>query len=108
VKPTTGVAVVFMTAPDEAKAVEIARTLVEERMIACANIVPAVRSIYRWEGKIADEREVLVVMKITSEDFKAIEARVKVLHPAQVPELIKLEVSDGLPAYLQWVLASGG
>lgn len=103
----SGVSVVFMTAPDEEKAAEIARTLVDERMIACANIVPRVRSIYRWEGKICDEPEVLVVMK-TATDFKALEARVKVLHPYTTPELIALDVREGLPAYLDWVRASSG
>lgn len=102
----SGVSVLFMTAPDEEKAAEIARTLVDERMIACANIIPRVRSIYRWEGKIADEAEVLVVMKAPAADFKAIEARVKVLHPYTTPELISLDVREGLPAYLDWVLAS--
>jgi periplasmic divalent cation tolerance protein len=106
VSAPSGVSVVFMTAPDEAKAAEIARTLVDERMIACANIVPRVRSIYRWEGKIRDEPEVLVVMKTAAADFKALEARVKVLHPYQTPELIALDVREGLPAYLEWVLAS--
>lgn len=102
--PKTGVAVVLMTVPDEAKAVEIARVLVEEKMIACANIVPRVRSIYRWEGKLQDESEVMVVMKSPSSEFKALEARVRVLHPYSVPELIKLDVAEGLPEYLQWVL----
>lgn len=101
----SGVTVVFMTAPDEEKAAEIARTLVDEKMIACANILPRVRSIYRWEGKICDEPEVLVVMK-TATDFKALEARIKVLHPYTTPELIALDVREGLPAYLEWVITS--
>jgi periplasmic divalent cation tolerance protein len=105
VSSASGVSVVFMTAPDEEQAVAIARTLVDERMIACANILPRVRSIYRWEGKICDEPEVLVVMK-TAVDFKALEARVKSLHPYKTPELIALDVREGLPAYLDWVKAS--
>lgn len=96
------VAVVLMTAPDEEKAAAIARALVEEKLIACANLVPQVRSIYRWEGQLCDEREVLVVMK-TAADFERLRARVVSLHPYSVPELIKLEVVAGHTPWLDWV-----
>lgn len=104
---TTGVSVVLMTAPDEAKAAEIARALLDERMIACANILPRVRSLYRWQGKVHDDAEVLVLMKAPASEFKALEARVKSLHPYQTPELLQFEVSDGLPEYVKWVLSAG-
>jgi periplasmic divalent cation tolerance protein len=102
---TTGVAVVLMTAPDEVKAAELSRTLVEEGLIACANLVPRVRSIYRWEGKVCDEAETLVIMKCASDAFERLRQRVTALHPYTVPELLKLDVVEGHPPYLDWVLS---
>ena len=100
----TGVSVVLMTVPDEEKAASIARTLVEENLIACANVIPQVRSIYRWEGKVRDEREVLLVLKAPSSGFAALQVRILALHPYTVPEVLRLEVADGHPEYLRWVL----
>jgi len=94
-----------MTAPDEEVAAKIANALLEERLIACANLLPGVRSLYTWEGKRCDEREVLVVMK-TGADFEALRARVCALHPYSVPEVLKLSVDNGHAPYLDWVLAS--
>lgn len=101
----TEVSVVLMTAPSEAVAASLARALVEERLIACANLVPQVRSIYRWDGAIHDEPEVLVVMKTAAARVPALTERVKALHPASVPEVIEVPVTSGLPAYLAWVRA---
>lgn len=101
---TTGVAVVLVTAPDEEKAAALARTLVEERLIACANLVPKIRSIYRWQGAVHDEPEVLLVMKTRAERFAALAERVKALHPYTVPEVLQLPVGAGSEAYLRWVL----
>lgn len=101
---SSGVAVVLVTAPDEEKAAGLARTLVEEGLIACANLVPKVRSIYRWEGKVCDEPEVLLVMKTRAERFEALRSRVTALHPYSVPEVLKLEVDAGHQPYLDWVL----
>lgn len=103
---STGVAVVLVTAPDEEKAAAMARTLVEEGLIACANLVPQVRSIYRWEGKVCDEREVLLVMKAPAERYAALQSRILALHPYAVPEVLRLDVAEGSPAYLQWVLSA--
>ena len=101
---STRVAIALMTAPNEAKAAEIARALVEERLIACANLVPKIRSIYVWEGKIADEAETLVVMKIEAAKFERIKDRILELHPYGVPEVLALDVDQGHTPYLQWVL----
>jgi len=103
---STGVSVLLMTAPDQEKAAEIARALVTEGLIACANVVPKIRSIYRWEGKVCDEAEVLVIMKAPRAKFEALSQRVRGLHPYTTPELIELDVTRGLPSYLEWVLAS--
>lgn len=101
---STGVAVVLVTAPDEEKAAGLARTLVEEGLIACANLVPKMRSIYRWEGKVCDEPEVLLVMKTRAERFEVLRERVKALHPYSVPEVLRLDVDAGHQPYLDWVL----
>lgn len=102
---SSGAAVVLMTAPDEATAEKIAHALLDERLIACANLLPGARSLYTWEGKRCDEREVLVVMK-TGADFEALRARVCALHPYAVPELVKLAVAEGHAPYLEWLMAS--
>ena len=96
----------LVTAPSGAVAISLARTLVEEGLIACANLVPHVRSIYRWEGKVVDEEEVLMVMKTRASAFEALRARVSAIHPAEVPEVIQLDVSAGHQPYLDWVLGA--
>ncbi len=97
------VIVVFSTFPNEDKAAEIARTLVSEGLVACANLVPPVRSIYRWQGEVCDERETLAVMKTTRERFDALRARLVALHPYELPEVIALPVEAGHAPYLEWV-----
>ncbi len=103
---SSGIAVVLVTAPNEENAALIARTLVEERLIMCANLLPGVRSIYRWEGAVADEREVMMVLKAPAANYPALQARILSLHPYTVPEVLRLEVPEGSPAYLQWVLSA--
>ena len=100
------VRVVLVTAPDAETAARIARALVEEHLIACANVIPGIRSIYRWEGEVADEPEVLLVLKTRASRFAAVAARVKALHPYALPEVVALPVVDGSEAYLDWVLAA--
>ena len=97
------VIVVFSTFPSEDKAAEIARTLVSEGLCACANLIPPVRSIYRWQGELCDERETLAMMKTTSERFEALRERLVALHPYEVPEVIALPVEAGHAPYLDWV-----
>ncbi len=95
--------VVLATAPDVETANKIARTLVEERLVACVNVVSGVTSIYRWQGKIEEAAEVLLVMKTVSERLPAVVTRTKELHPSKVPEVIALPVEAALPAYAEWV-----
>jgi periplasmic divalent cation tolerance protein len=97
------VLVVFTTWPDVAAAREAARVLVEERLAACANLVPAVESIYRWEGKVETASEVLMILKSTIGRYVELETRLKALHSYEVPEIIGLPVNEGLPGYLRWV-----
>jgi periplasmic divalent cation tolerance protein len=100
--------VVLVTAPSPDQAAEIARALVEERLAACGNVVPAIRSIYRWEGKVHEEAEALLVLKTTRGRFEALRDRVLALHPYDVPEVIALPVEAGNAAYLAWIAAESG
>lgn len=93
----------FSTCPDAAVAERIARRLVEERLAACVNLLPQVRSVYRWEGEVAVDDEVLLMIKTTSARLPALRTRLQALHPYDVPELIALPAAGGLPAYLQWI-----
>jgi periplasmic divalent cation tolerance protein len=102
----TGAVIVLVTAPSEEKAAELGRALVEEGLAACANLIPRVRSIYRWEGKVEDEAEVLIVLKTRAELFERLRARVVALHPYQVPEVIQLAISAGHAPYLAWIASS--
>lgn len=97
------VVVIFVTAPDAETAASLGRALVEERLVACVNIVPGIRSLYRWEGRVQDSAEVLMLLKARGRDFQAIAARVGDLHPYEVPEVIGIEIVAGLGAYLDWV-----
>jgi periplasmic divalent cation tolerance protein len=99
------VRVALSTAPDADTAARIARALVDERLAACVNLVPAVRSIYRWQDRVADDAEVLLVIKTRAERIEALAARLRALHPYELPELVALPVAAGLESYLDWVAA---
>ncbi len=95
--------VVLVTAPDEDGAAKMAETLVEERFAACVNIIRDIRSIYNWEGKIEDEREVMMVIKTKKELFEPLKKRIQEMHPYSVPEIIALPIIEGSPDYLRWL-----
>lgn len=99
----TDVRVVLVTCPHADAAAELARALVEEGLAACGNILPGLRSIYRWEGRVVDEPEVLLLLKTTAGRFEALRERVVALHPYQVPEVLSLAVEAGHAPYLAWV-----
>lgn len=100
--------VVLSTFPDADTAGRIARTLVDERLAACVNVLPAIRSIYRWQGAISDDAEVLAIIKTTAERYPALAARITELHPYQVPEIIALPLAAGHPPYLAWLAGEVG
>jgi periplasmic divalent cation tolerance protein len=93
----------FVTTSTEEEAARIGRSLVEQGLAACANIVPAIRSIYRWEGKTVDDREFLVLLKTRPELFEKLQAVVKGLHSYKTPEIIAIEVKHGSAEYLGWI-----
>jgi periplasmic divalent cation tolerance protein len=98
--------VVLCTFPDESTAATIGRTLVDERLAACVNVVPAIRSIYRWQGQVQEDGEALALVKTTAAGFPALRDRLLALHPYDCPECIALPVTAGHPAYLEWIAAS--
>ncbi len=89
--------------PDTDSAVRIADALVEERLAACVNVIPGLRSVYHWQGEVERADEVLLLIKTTRAAFPALQQRLQALHPYELPELIAVEPADGLPAYLEWV-----
>lgn len=99
----TDVQLVLVTCPTADLAASLARTLVEEDLAACGNVVPGLRSIYRWQGRVEDEPEVLLILKSTRERFERLRARVVALHPYEVPEVLALSVEAGHAPYLAWV-----
>jgi len=102
----TDAVVVLVTAPSAEKAAELARTVVEERLAACGNVVPGVRSIYRWEGKVQEDAEVLLILKTQRRRFGELRDRILALHPYAVPEVLALPVEAGSDAYLDWIAQS--
>ncbi|MCE5336269.1 MAG: divalent-cation tolerance protein CutA [Desulfobacteraceae bacterium] len=102
------ISIVLMTAGNEEEAAKIGWIAVEERLAACANIVPRIRSIYRWKDEIHDDPEALVIFKTRTELFPALQARIRELHGYEVPEIIAFPLDRGLPEYLDWVVEQTG
>ena len=100
----TDARVVFTTAADTAEAEKIARALIDRRLAACVNILPHVRSIYRWQDKVEDAAEILLVIKTTAAQFPVVQNAIRELHSYHVPECICLPVTDGSPDYLHWLM----
>ncbi len=95
--------IIFITASSEEEARKIATTLVEEKLVACVNILPHISSLYWWEGKVCQADEVMLISKSKSSLFPRIRDRVMSLHSYQVPEIISVPIVDGLPTYLSWI-----
>jgi periplasmic divalent cation tolerance protein len=95
--------VVLLTAPDVEVGTRLARALVAEGLAACVNVVPGVRSVYRWQGELHDDAEVLLVAKTRADRAEAFGVRVRELHPYELPELLRLPVVGGSAGYLDWV-----
>jgi periplasmic divalent cation tolerance protein len=97
--------VVLTTLGSEEEAVALVRELLDRRLVACGTLLPSARSLYRWEGKVADEREVVVLLKTTRARLPALEDAFRERHPYALPELLAVPVSAGLARYVAWVEA---
>ena len=93
----------LVTIDDIGTAGEIAQALVEKEIVACVNIIPQIRSIYRWKGDVCDHPESLMILKTREEFFPKLQTAVRELHPYEVPEIIGLTIDQGLPEYLHWI-----
>jgi periplasmic divalent cation tolerance protein len=101
--PHTDAIVILTTVASDEEAVNFVRTLLERRLIACGTLFPGARSLYRWQGKVADEREVIVMLKTRSGRLDSLREAFAELHPYKVPELLALPVEAGLEKYLDWI-----
>ena len=104
----TDIVIVFTTLGGDADATVLARTLVDERLAACVNVLPAMASIYRWKGAVEQDREQLLLIKTTSARLERLQTRLRELHPYEVPEFLVVPAVGGSDAYLDWVRDSVG
>jgi periplasmic divalent cation tolerance protein len=95
--------IVFCACQDEAEATRLADALVEERLAACVNILPGIRSVYRWQGKVEHASEVLLLAKTAAESFNALQEKLTALHSYDTPEILAVPVSAGTDKYLAWL-----
>ena len=100
--------VVYCTCPDQVVAERIAEAVVDERLAACVNLIPGLTSIYRWEGQMQHDVELLLIIKTRSAVYPQLEARLRELHPYQVPGIIALPIQAGSAAYLNWIAGNTG
>jgi periplasmic divalent cation tolerance protein len=100
---STSIRIVLTTAPSREEAHTLARALVEERLAACASILPQAHSIYHWEGKIEEAEETVLLLKTVAEKLAALESRLLALHSYSTPEFLVLSVSAGSGGYLDWI-----
>lgn len=97
---------VFVTGPDREAMEGLGRTLVEERLAACVNILGPVTSVYRWEGRVTEDEEALALLKSTGGRLDRLEARVAELHPYEEPEFLAVRADTGSPSYVEWIRES--
>jgi periplasmic divalent cation tolerance protein len=98
--------VTLVTCKDPKQAAAIARVLVQEKLAACVTVVPKITSIYRWEGRVLEASEVLLVIKSRRALSKRLASRVQALHSYEVPEVVTIPITGGNPAYLRWIRQS--
>lgn len=95
---------VFTHLPDAGSAQTLAANLIEQRLAACVNILAPCRSVYRWQGKIETAEEVPLLIKTSADRYAALEKAIRAQHPYELPEIVAVPVSGGLPAYFDWVI----
>lgn len=98
-----GVVFLYVTLPDEAAALALATTLVAERLAACGNVFPAMRSVYRWQERVEQAGEAVLIVKTTAASAQAATERIRALHPYEVPCIVTLPITGGNPAFLAWI-----
>jgi len=103
--PHTDAIVVLTTVASDEEAVKLVRELLERRLVACGTLFPGARSLYRWQGKVADEQEVVILLKTRSARLDSLRTAFGELHPYKVPELLAIPVEGGLEKYLEWINA---
>ena len=96
---------VLTNLPDAASARALVEHIVSARLAACVNILAPCRSLYRWQGKVEDANEVPLLIKTSAERYPELEAAIRARHPYELPEIVAVSLSQGLPAYLDWVAA---
>jgi periplasmic divalent cation tolerance protein len=101
--PHTDALLVLTTVATADEAVKLVRALLDKRLIACGTMLPGARSLYRWEGKVADEQEVVVLLKTRSARLELIETAFGEIHPYKLPELLAIPVTGGLAKYIEWL-----
>ena len=99
----TDTVIVYCSAPDTATSRTLARTVVEERLGAGANIIPGLQSVYHWQGEIEEAREELLLIETTADRYPALESRLRELHPYELPKIVAVPIEQGLAPYLDWV-----
>ncbi|MBI2915603.1 MAG: divalent-cation tolerance protein CutA [Elusimicrobia bacterium] len=99
----TSACVVFVTASNRKEADKISKTIVKERLAACVNQIPSIRSRYWWKGKVETANESLLIIKTKKSKFEALRKRIQTIHSYAVPEVIALEIVQGNPDYLKWM-----
>jgi len=99
----SGVRTVLVTTPDAEVGAEIARDLVASRLAACVNVIPGIRSVFRWEGAVQEETEAMLIIKTAAHRCGELAARIHDLHPYDLPEVIELAATGGSDSYLAWI-----
>jgi periplasmic divalent cation tolerance protein len=97
------VLVIMVTTANQEEAVRIGKAMVNAKLAACANVISGIQSIYRWNGKVVQEQEVLLILKSVKPRYRALEKAIKAMHAYEVPEIIALSVTEGLDGYIGWV-----
>lgn len=100
----TACSILLVSVPTQESGRQLSRNLVEERLAACVHLLPAGLSTYRWQNKVCEEAEQLLIIKSSNPVLPTLIPRIQQLHPYEVPEIIVLPISDGLPAYLDWLV----
>ncbi|MBS0298588.1 MAG: divalent-cation tolerance protein CutA [Proteobacteria bacterium] len=96
---------IFSNFPDEKSAVQLAEALIHQQLAACVNVLSPCASVYRWQGDVESAEEIPVLIKTQRQHYDRVEQLIKIMHPYELPEVIMVPITGGLPAYLQWLAA---